>query len=280
MIGLMLGNVSFGQKTYNFFCTRLSNLFEQFVNDFPSEKYYIISEKQDSSYIITFGTSGDVPEHFIDYYVFDDKRLITYYSVDSIYDKAIIDTAKMIRYNNKLGELSNSTYFSNCITHSKSYIVCESLCIEIKNDSCFDKYSKAIDTNGICSNKFNKALNSFINTYKRARVYEICFFKLGRKFYAAIYWNHFYDLNSIDAYFYRNGNFIALYGLKNLPPNCNIIDLKKIIVYNKCIRGIRCGTRSNWYISWPSVYCIGNKRIKHIRDSKVFDLITQCIYNK
>lgn len=86
------------------------------------KKYYIISEKNDDSNIVIFGTSADIPEHFIDYYVTDEKRFVAYYSVDSIYDKTVIDTAKMIRYNNQLEELSNSFYFSNCISNTKRYI--------------------------------------------------------------------------------------------------------------------------------------------------------------
>lgn len=276
-IVLMFESISFGQDSYSFLCPKLNVLFEQFIQINPSKKYYIISEKNDDSNIVIFGTSADIPEHFIDYYVTDEKRFVAYYSVDSIYDKTVIDTAKMIRYNNQLEELSNSSYFSNCISNTKRYIGQGNSYKEIGNDFCLNKSNKAVASNGINSKKFNIILNSFINTYKNARVYEIRFMKLKKKLYAAIYWNHFYDLNSIDAYFYRNGNFIAIYGLKNVDPNSNILNRKEIFFYNNSIRGIRCGTKSNWYVPIPTVYLIENKKIKHIRDKKAFDLIEQSI---
>lgn len=89
-IVLMFESISFGQDSYSFLCPKLNVLFEQFIQINPSKKYYIISEKNDDSNIVIFGTSADIPEHFIDYYVTDEKRFVAYYSVDSIYDLSLI----------------------------------------------------------------------------------------------------------------------------------------------------------------------------------------------
>lgn len=273
-------NVTFGQNSYDFLCPELSRLFEQYVQKYPSKKYYVISENRDSSNIVTFGTSDEIPEHFIDYYVIDGKTMITYYSVDSIYDKNVIDTAKMARYDNYLGELSKSTYFSNCIPNSISYIGERGTYKEKRNDTCFGKFNKAVDMNGINSKKLNEVLNSFINTYQNAHVYEIRFFKLKNKLYVSLYWNHFYDLNNIDAYFYRNGRLVVLYGIKQIDSDCKIINHKDIIFYNKGIYRVRCGIRDNWYMPIPSVYIIDKKKIKHIGDNKAFELIGRSLYDE
>ena len=90
--------------------------------------------------IVTLGTSNSYSYKFTDYYTEKDSILITYYSIDSIFDSQLINVEEMTKYHSgdKL-DYPMVDFLANCI-HKDSMLV-------VNNDSIYPLTSKSFASN-------------------------------------------------------------------------------------------------------------------------------------
>lgn len=163
----------------DFLHPNLSESFAQFVSQNPSKIYYILSWKMGNDMIVTLGTSNSYSYKFTDYYTEKDSILITYYSIDSIFDSQLINVEEMTKYHSgdKL-DYPMVDFLANCI-HKDSMLV-------VNNDSIYPLTSESFasnaakDTDVFSRTDINVKINSFINT-QLAPLYELRFFMLVKR---------------------------------------------------------------------------------------------------
>ena len=100
ILGLLLLTLTSCQKmvAQDFLHPNLSESFAQFASQNPSKIYYILSWRMGNDMIVTLGTSNSYSYKFTDYYTEKDSILITYYSIDSIFDSQLINVEEMTKY--------------------------------------------------------------------------------------------------------------------------------------------------------------------------------------
>ena len=272
ILGLLLLTLTSCQKmvAQDFLHPNLSESFAQFASQNPSKIYYILSWKMGNDMIVTLGTSNSYSYKFTDYYTEKDSILITYYSIDSIFDSQLINVEEMTKYHSgdKL-DYPMVDFLANCI-HKDSMLV-------VNNDSIYPLTSKSFasnaakDTDVFSRTDINVKINSFINT-QLAPLYELRFFYVGEKAYISISGNFYYDKDKSDAYFYRNGHLVVISGLTSIPANCKY-DKAAVRLINGGIAGARGYTKENYILPMPDVYEIKKNNLKLVAPEKAFSLI-------
>lgn len=165
---------------------------------------------------------------------------------------------------------------SNCQSHSEAHYISNNLYQKEFHPIHFSKFPQQAKASNVFQNQdLNKELNSFINSHDM-QVTEMHFFQYKKELYAAFYYNYYYDRNLVDAYFYRNQHFVALYGLEYIPPT--FINKSEIKDYTGSIEKIRCGNRRMWLLPYPSIFKIKKGRLIHITDEdQILHFIFTCL---
>ena len=259
----------------DFMCPQLSECFHQFVTRNPSNVYCILSWKMGDDMIVTLETSNSYSYRFTDYYTEKDSILITYYSIDSIYDSRIINVEEMARYHSGVKlDYPMVDFLANCV-HKDSMLV-------VNKDSIYPLESKTLtssvakDTDVFSRVDINFKLNSFINS-QLAPLYELRFFTVGEQTYVSVSGNFYYDKNKSDAYFYRNGHLVVISGLTSIPASCKY-DKAAIRLVEKGITGARGYTKENYILPLPDVYEIKKNNLKLVPLEKAFSLILRSLH--
>lgn len=272
---LMNINAIRGETTENGFSPKLQMTLDSFIQKYPSPVYYVLSETFDTCTVVTFGTTSAYSVNLVDCYIKDKKHLITYYSVDSIYDKSLINKDKMTAFNEKqIKGFRGDTVLTNCHSYVERYCVSKGSMRKMAKKEIFVKYPQKAKANDVFASKeMNLELNSFINR-QDSYVTEIRFFQYQHERYVAFYPNIFYDISLIDAYFFRNGHFVAIYGLKEAPQDW--IRKTAISCYKGSIPKIRCSKKTIWYLPFPDIFMIKDGKMIRVDDFKSFLLIGEC----
>lgn len=265
-------------STSVFFGPDLAQKIDSFMKEHKAKVYYVLSEIKGNNCVITLGTSSVYSTAFTDFYIVQNGKLLTYYSVDSVYVPTIVDTTQMVRYKGQgIPHFRGEKSLSNCVSYQYSFMFCLENSL-VDYISCENNIKRNV-INSILPFRLpqiNKILRQFINS-SQLPIVELRFFKLKNKYYVAIYDNFFYDIKHVDAYFRFLHKLIVIYGRNSIPSYIGY-DKSVIFPYNGSIKRFRCNVRDNWYLPIPMVYEIKQEELKLMNSDNAFFLIGKSLY--